>query len=410
MIKVIGDIMLDRWIIGTADRMSPEAPIPVLKEHTQKFSIGGAGNLALNLANLHVELMLYGAVSGDKEGYKIIELLKDYNSVTSRIKFDHSVTTTKTRLVGQGGQHICRWDREEKYQGDLETLNLDVDDVVIVSDYNKGIVTNDLMFGLQHSKVFVDPKQEPQLYRDCFLVKPNMSEYISWFGEFNIQIAQSKIKEYGWTWLVVTDGANGVYVINKDDYWHYKEEVREVADVTGAGDTFLAVLVYGHVVKEMSIPDACNLACYASARNVEKRGVHPVTFADLNRGVVWTNGVFDILHEGHFKLLKFAKSKGQKLIVGINSDESTKRLKGENRPFNNQLQRQMNLKLLPWVDDVIIFDEDTPINAINKVKPNLIIKGGDYTIETVVGHEHYPVEIFPTVEGHSTTNIIGKMK
>ena len=410
MIKVIGDIMLDRWIIGTADRMSPEAPIPVLKEHTQKFSIGGAGNLALNLANLHVELMLYGAVSGDKEGYKIIELLKDYNSVTSRIKFDHSVTTTKTRLVGQGGQHICRWDREEKYQGDLGTLNLDVDDVVIVSDYNKGIVTNDLMFGLQHSKVFVDPKQEPQLYRDCFLVKPNMSEYISWFGEFNIKIAQSKIKEYGWTWLVVTDGANGVYVINKDDYWHYKEEVREVADVTGAGDTFLAVLVYGHVVKEMSIPDACNLACYASARNVEKRGVHPVTFADLNRGVVWTNGVFDILHEGHFKLLKFAKSKGQKLIVGINSDASTKRLKGENRPFNNQLQQQMNLKLLPWVDDVIIFDEDTPINAINKVKPNLIIKGGDYTIETVVGHEHYPVEIFPTVEGHSTTNIIGKMK
>lgn len=409
MIKVIGDIMLDRWIIGTANRMSPEAPIPVLKENTQSFSIGGAGNLASNLANLHIEISLYGAVSSDKEGYKIIELLKHYNTITNHIQFDHSVTTTKTRLVGQGGQHIVRWDREEKYQGSIDNLNAN-SQIVIISDYNKGVVTNKLMNDLKNSKVFVDPKQQPELYKDCFLVKPNMSEYVNWFGIFDIKTAQAKLKEYGWKWLVVTDGANGVYAINKDNYWHFKEEVREVADVTGAGDTFLAVLVYGHIIKEMSIPDACNLACYASARNVEKRGVHPVTFADLDKGVVWTNGVFDILHEGHFKLLKFAKSKGQKLIVGINSDASTKRLKGNNRPINNQLQRQMNLKLLPWVDDVIIFDEDTPINAINKVKPNLIVKGGDYTIETIVGHENYPVEIFPTIEGVSTTSIIERIK
>ena len=255
MIKVIGDIMLDRWILGTADRMSPEAPVPVLKESYQTFSVGGAGNLALNLGNLKVDLSLHGSVGTDKEGYKVIELLKDYTSITSNVLFDHSVTTTKTRLVGQGGQHICRWDREEKYTGEYRSLTLDTEDIVVVSDYNKGVVTQDLMFSLQNNKVFVDPKQSPQLYKNCFLVKPNMKEYTEWFGQFSYDIARQKLKEYGWTWLVVTDGAEGVHIVNEKENWHVKEDVREVADVTGAGDTFLAVLVYGYATKNMSIPE-----------------------------------------------------------------------------------------------------------------------------------------------------------
>ena len=131
---------------------------------------------------------------------------------------------------------------------------------------------------------------------------------------------------------------------------------------------------------------------------------------DLKRQIVWTNGVFDILHEGHFRLLRHAKSKGRKLVVGINSDASTKRLKGEDRPINNQLQRKMNLELLPWIDEVVIFDEDTPINSIERFQPDLIVKGGDYTVDTVVGHELAEVDIFPTVKDQSTTNIIEKMK
>jgi len=217
MIKVIGDIMLDRWILGTADRMSPEAPVPVLLENNQTYSIGGAGNLALNLGNLNVELSLHGSIGADKEGYKIIELLKKYASITSNVLFDNSITTTKTRLVGQRGQHICRWDREQHYLGEYRNLSLDVNDIVVVSDYNKGVITQDLMFSLQNNTVFVDPKQQPQLYRDCFLVKPNMKEYTEWFGEFDYTIAREKLKEYGWTWLVVTDGAEGVHVINEKE-------------------------------------------------------------------------------------------------------------------------------------------------------------------------------------------------
>ena len=411
MIKVIGDIMLDRWILGNADRMSPEAPVPVLKESYQTFSVGGAGNLALNLANLSVHVSLHGTVGVDKEGYKLIELLKDCNTLTSSVAFDSSLTTTKTRLVGQGGQHILRWDREELYSGNLsESLLINKEDVVVISDYNKGVITQDLMFSLQKDKVFVDPKQSPELYKDCFLVKPNMKEYTDWFGKFNYDIARQKLKEYGWTWLVVTDGSEGVHIINEDENWHVKEDVREVADVTGAGDTFLAVLVYGYTTKNMSIPDACQLACYASARNVEKRGVHPVTFDDLNRGVVWTNGVFDILHPGHLELLKYAKSLGQRLIVGINDDESVKRLKGPGRPVNNFLTRKQQLEMLPWVDEVVVFGEDTPQRVLENIRPDIIVKGGDYTTQSTVGHELAEVKIFPTVEGHSTTNIIGKIK
>jgi len=411
MIKVIGDIMLDRWILGSADRMSPEAPVPVLKEQSQEYSVGGAGNLALNLANLSVDVSLHGAVGSDKEGYKVIELLKDCNTLTSNVSFDNELTTTKTRLVGQGGQHILRWDRETHYQGNTKkSLNINNDDVVVVSDYNKGIVDLELMNSLKDVKVFVDPKQMPQMYKDCFLVKPNMSEYNSWFGEFDIAKAKQHLVQFNWEWLVVTDGANGVHVINKKDHWHFKEDVREVADVTGAGDTFLAVLVYGHVIKNMNIQDSCKLACYASARNVEKRGVHPVSFEDLYRGVVWTNGVFDILHPGHLELLKYAKNLGQKLIVGINDDESVRRLKGEGRPVNDFLTRKRQLEMLPWVDEVVVFAEDTPQEILENIRPDIIVKGGDYTRETTVGHELAEVKIFPTIQGHSTTDIIGRIK
>ena len=156
--------------------------------------------------------------------------------------------------------------------------------------------------------------------------------------------------------------------------------------------------------------EACKVACYAAARAVEHRGVHIVTHDDLRRQVVFTNGVFDILHTGHLKLLEYAKSRGKKLVVGINTDASVQRLKGANRPINDVQTRQAQLEALPWVDEVVTFTEDTPENLLKTVNPDLIIKGGDYTIETVVGHKDYAVEIFPTVNGQSTTKIIESMK
>ncbi len=416
MIRVYGDIMLDKWIIGNANRISPEAPVPVLHETEQKHCPGGAGNIAINIASLNENVGVYGTIAPDYEGNLLAECFRNYEKIAFNVTTDSKITTTKNRLVGQGGQHILRWDREEKYQNSnaFKKLLADVQsqDVVCVSDYNKGTIQKNTISDLldKGCTVLVDPKQDAETYRGAFLVKPNMKEYNSWFGEFKKENAILKLKEYNWTYLVVTDGANGIHVL-KDDltYRHYQEPAQEVADVVGAGDTVLAVLAY-YIGQGIDVFKACEIACYASARSVEHRGIHVITHDDLKRKVVFTNGCFDILHTGHFRLLEFAKSKGIKLVVGINSDASVKRLKGNNRPVNNQEVRKEQLEALPWVDNVVIFEEDTPENILKIVNPDLIIKGGDYIIEQVVGHKNYPVEIFPTIQGRSTSNIIENIK
>lgn len=412
MIRVYGDIMLDRWIIGEASRISPEAPVPILQETEQKFCPGGAGNLALNIASLNGQIGVYGSIAPDREGYRIIDCFKKLDKISFNATVDHTITTTKNRLVGQSGQHIMRWDREEQYIG-VEALHrllndLSEDDFVCVSDYAKGTVRPQTIDKIvkRGCKVLVDPKQDPDFYKNVYLVKPNMSEYVSWFGSFDKDNARKYMREYNWKNLVVTDGSNGMYVLTDNNkFAHIKEPAQEVADVVGAGDTVLAVIAYmldeGH-----NLIEACKVACYAAARAVEHRGVHIVTHNDLRREVVFTNGVFDILHTGHLKLLEYAKSRGKKLVVGINTDASIQRLKGADRPINDVQTRQAQLEALPWVDEVVTFSEDTPENLLKKVNPDLIIKGGDYTIETVVGHKEYAVEIFPTVVGKSTTNII----
>lgn len=415
MIKVYGDIMLDRWIIGDASRISPEAPVPVLKEQEQKIAPGGAGNLALNIANLNGDIGVYGSISSDKEGYSIIECFKDYKKINFQASIDSNITTTKNRLVGQGGQHIMRWDREEKYTG-VHALHrllsgLTSEDLVCVSDYNKGTVRQGTIEKIikRGCKVLVDPKQDPEFYRNAFLVKPNMKEYTEWFGPFKKEIALLKLKEYGWKYLIVTDGANGMHVLSHDlKYSHYKETAQEVADVTGAGDTVLAVLAY-YIEQGVDVFAAAKQACYAAARAVEHRGVHVVTHDDLKQDIVFTNGCFDILHKGHIELLKYAKSLGKRLVVGLNSDLSVKGLKGDNRPYNNETTRLNNLLSLPFVDDVLLYDDDTPYDLIKEISPNIIVKGGDYTVDTVVGNDLAKVVIFPTIDGYSTTKTLENM-
>lgn len=409
--KIYGDVMLDKWIEGDVTRISPEAPVPVLKEVGQSFSLGGAANLANNFSSLKVGVNLWGAVSTDDAGFKFLELLKEKSNIDASIKSDSAITTVKTRLVDTSGHHIMRWDKEQPYRGVLQKEFLDsvrVGDYVIVSDYDKGAVTQSFMQKLlgKTYRVFVDPKQEVNMYKDVYCIKPNMKEYESWFGKFNVAKAKKMCDTFNWKYLVVTDGSNGVHIITESTYDHHKEPVKEVADVTGAGDTFLAVMVYCYVDKQMTMVDACKTACYASARIVEKRGVATVTLDDLNRGVVWTNGVFDILHTGHLELLKFARAQGNKLIVGINDDASVGRLKGAHRPINKLETRIKQLETLPWVDEVKVFSEDTPLSVIEQIGPDKIVKGGDYTVDTVVGNELAEVIIFPTIEGASTTNIV----
>ncbi len=415
MIKVYGDVMLDRWIIGEANRMSPEAPVPVLLEDHQEYSIGGAGNLALNIKSLGSDVTLVSVTGKDKEGYKLLELLQE-TDMECTLGGDLETTTTKTRLVAKGGQHIVRWDREIQYTGthSVDRLNatLKSSDIVCISDYAKGTVKRDTVANLleKEVKVLVDPKQDANFYYGAYLVKPNMAEYEAWFGKWDKDTALREMQRLNWTWLVVTDGANGMHVLNiLDEYKHFKEEVKEVADVTGAGDTVMAVIAYG-IDRGMDIFEACKLACYAAARIVEKRGVAIIQQDDLQRNIVWTNGVFDILHTGHLKLLRHAHTLGKRLVVGINSDSSVKRLKGELRPINGQETRKEALLNLGFVDDVVIFEEDTPYEIIKEIQPDVIVKGGDYTTETVVGNDIAKVEIFPIIKGYSTTESIEKIK
>ena len=413
MIRVFGDIMLDRWIVGEANRMSPEAPVPVLLEQEQKYSIGGAGNLAVNIKSLGSEVELTTVTGQDKEGYKLQELLLE-TGLQCSLAGDVNVTTTKTRLVSKGGQHIVRWDREEQYIGEdaFDRFKVHKDDIICISDYNKGTVRRDTIGNLldKGTKILVDPKQDANFYHGAYLVKPNMQEYEEWFGKWDKTTALRQMQRLDWTWLVVTDGANGMHVLNiLDEYKHFKEEVKEVADVTGAGDTVMAVIAYG-IDKGMDVFDSCKLSCYAAARIVEKRGVAIIQQDDLERNIVWTNGVFDILHTGHLKLLRHAHTLGKRLVVGINSDSSVKRLKGETRPINDEQTRKAALLELGFIDEVIIFDEDTPLQTLVNIVPDIIVKGGDYTVDTVVGNELAEVVIFPTIEGASTTKIIDEIR
>jgi D-beta-D-heptose 7-phosphate kinase/D-beta-D-heptose 1-phosphate adenosyltransferase len=410
MIRIYGDSILDTWIYGSVDRVSPEAPVVILKESQVKNSAGGAANVSENLVNLGNTAKLYSACALDDAGNTLTSLVR------SQKFFDqtHSVTTHKTRMVDSSGKHIMRLDREECYYKnnliDQLIQDLSKNDILVVSDYNKGTIKEDTVAKLKDRcvNILVDPKQHPSYYRDAWLVKPNMKEFESWVGEFTCEKAFLLMQEYNWHWLVVTAGANGLYVFKSTgEFRHYSEPVREVADVSGAGDIVIAVIA--HCLDQgLDVYKSAEIACYAAARSVERQGITLVELNDLVKGTVFTNGCFDILHLGHLRLLEAARSKGKKLIVGLNSDASVKRLKGNHRPINSQDKRKAQLEALPWVDQVIVFDEDTPLDLIKKINPDLIVKGGDYTVDQVIGNHLAQVYIFPSIKDFSTTDIIEK--
>lgn len=414
MIKLFGDIILDKWIYGVNNKISPEAASLVLLEKNTNFSLGGAANLALSFKNLNLRSKLFGILGKDKESKILINLLKK-NKIKHFIEKTTNCTTTKTRMIGNFNQQIMRLDKENTNQDfliDKMIKKIELNDVVVISDYNKGFIKNNSVKKiLKKTKfVFADPKQKPEIYKGAYLVKPNMNEYENWNGQFTRNSAFKLLKKNRWSWLVVTNGSNGIHALNDiGEYRHFKSEIREVADTTGAGDAVLAVLIYGFINK-LNMFESVNLACKVASQNVLRKGVHPVSLEDVKSKTVFTNGVFDILHEGHLALLKHAKSLGQKLLVAINSDQSVKINKGNSRPINNASIRKRQLEMLPWVDEVIIFNEKTPLNIIRKIKPDIIIKGGDYKKTEVVGNKLAKVIIFPLKKNISTTRILKKLK
>ena len=371
-ILVIGDIIVDKYIYGTSTRLSPEAPVPVVNLLDVKTTLGGAGLVKENLRSLGVDAELLD--------------LTNPRSVKTRVMCD--------------GHYITRIDEDYHTKEAWENIrnkSFKNYDYVILSDYNKGVLDESRKI-IKHlnsfgCKVIVDPKKHASHYEGAWLVKPNFKEY-------------TELGFDNWRHNIITTNAGKDVIANIDGktYTVPVEKV-EVNDVTGAGDCFLAGFVYA-LIQGYEIQKCIELAVRASTESVKHVGTYILNEKDLQKKVVFTNGCFDVLHKGHLTLLKQARSLGDKLIVGLNSDSSVKRLKGKDRPFNNYDTRKEQLLLIPYVDDVIMFEEDTPYELIKQVKPDLIVKGGDYTVEEIVGHDLAPVHIVPTVEGHSTSRIL----
>lgn len=376
-VLVFGDVIIDKYVYGTSSRISPEAPVPVITYIEEKETLGGAGLVYENLKNLNVDVKLF------------------------EIDQPRSV---KTRIICDG-HYITRIDDDKPASGmavlkKVQSTDFSQYDYVVLSDYNKGVLdeAKDIIkhintFGC---KIIVDPKENAWFYENAWLVKPNYNEFHDLgFDE--------------WQGNIITTNA-GEEVIANIDGVSYEVEVDavEVADVTGAGDCFLAGFVYA-LTKGYSYKRCLEIATKGSTESVKHSGTYILNKEDLENTVVFTNGCFDILHTGHFELLKAAKEKGDKLIIGLNDDNSVRRLKGDSRPINPVEIRKKQLEILSWVDEVIVFSEDTPYNLIKSLKPNLIVKGGDYKVNEVVGHDLTSVYIVPTVEDFSTTSILEKI-
>jgi len=370
-VLVIGDVIIDKYVYGTSSRISPEAPVPVITYIEEKETRGGAGLVYENLKSLGVD----------------VDLFETQGKVS-----------VKTRIICDG-HYVTRIDDDAQANGtevlkQVQETNFSQYDYVVLSDYNKGVLdeAKDIIKHINtfECKIIVDPKE------NAWLVKPNYSEFHDLgFGE--------------WQGNIITTNA-GEEIIAQIDGKNYEIEVDavEVADVTGAGDCFLAGFVYA-LTKGYSYKRCLEIATKGSTESVKHVGTYILNKEDLENTIVFTNGCFDILHTGHFELLKAAKEKGDKLIVGLNDDNSVKRLKGNNRPINPVEIRKKQLEILSWVDEVIVFSEDTPYNLIKSLKPTLIVKGGDYKVNEVVGHDLTSVYIVPTVEDFSTTSILEKI-
>jgi D-beta-D-heptose 7-phosphate kinase/D-beta-D-heptose 1-phosphate adenosyltransferase len=373
-VLVIGDVIIDKYIYGTSQRLSPEAPVPIVKHLHEVETLGGAGLVYKNLKSLGVDVTLFET---------------------------EQPSSIKTRVICDG-HYVTRIDDDKHADSTLVLETIELQDFseyeyVILSDYNKGVLDESLEI-IKHinrfnCKIIVDPKEHAKHYKDAWLIKPNHSE----FTKFGFTSWQGNI-------ITTNAGNNVVATIDNVNYDIPVEDV-EVSDVTGAGDCFLAAFVYG-LTKQYNHKHCLELAVRGSREAVKHVGTHLLTVTDIEDSIVFTNGVFDILHIGHLKLLSHAKTLGNRLVVGINSDSSVKRLKGDLRPINDQHTRKESLLMLGFVDEVIVFEEDTPLEAITKLEPSIIVKGGDYTVETVVGNELANVVIFPILEGHSTTLIV----
>jgi D-beta-D-heptose 7-phosphate kinase/D-beta-D-heptose 1-phosphate adenosyltransferase len=465
-ILVLGDLMIDRYLVGSCDRVSPEAPVQVVNVAKETRSLGGAGNVVANLTALGARTTLVAVVGSDLATTPLPNLLERHGVLRDGLVVDaERPTTVKTRLVASR-QQIVRFDIETAAAVSSaiedELLNrfahhLSSSDVVVLSDYGKGVLTARVARGcialcVEHGKpVFVDPKgTDYTKYRGATMVTPNRKEAGAAAGismtsaEAVSQAGNRLLKEHAFGACLITLSEDGMELFEGGREHRLPTEAREVFDVTGAGDTVIAGVAFATACG-LPLLDACRFANRAAGIVIGKLGSATTTLAEIQRTIaprqagldekivgidrlceklaadrlsgktiVFTNGCFDILHAGHVRYLAEARSLGDVLVVGLNSDDSVRRLKGPTRPLNPDSERAFVLAALASVDYVVPFSDDTPLALIERVIPDVLVKGGDYRAEDVVGADvvmraQGTVKILPFLEGKSTTGLIDRI-
>lgn len=472
-ILVIGDVMLDRYLAGEVARISPEAPVPVVRLARRWSVPGGAGNVARNLSRLGVDARLAGLVGDDAEGRALRDAVIAEGIGDGLTVSRGRATTSKTRVLGQG-QQLLRLDEERvaPLSGEeLPPLREHIERLlpgcgaVIISDYDKGVFRRgedgtDLCAEVMDMArgagipVLVDPKGEDwSRYRGAACVTPNMAEFRQACGlppgahpdaGKRRALAERLCRQFGFARLLLTRGAKGMILyVPGEEPQRIRAAVREVADVSGAGDTVIAALA-ACIAGGLAWPESAAVANAAAGVAVGKAGTAPVSLAELNGAlrqgmdnpklyalpalrdkleewrragerIVFTNGCFDLLHPGHVSLLRQAAALGDRLVVGLNADASVRRLKGPTRPIQNEMSRALLLAALQDVDAVVLFGEDTPERLVHAVCPDVLVKGSDYRVENVVGADFVlarggEVHLVDLVDGCSTTGLVRRMQ
>ncbi|MBQ9451762.1 MAG: D-glycero-beta-D-manno-heptose 1-phosphate adenylyltransferase [Desulfovibrio sp.] len=470
-VLVVGDAMLDAYISGQVRRISPEAPVPVVSEKKRWFVPGGAANVARNLARLGVEAALIGLVGCDADADCLRNELSREGIVDALVSSATRRTTRKVRVLAQG-QQLLRLDEEET--GPLSSKDaaalaertrsaLCGKHAVVLSDYAKGVLlhsSGDSLCrvvleeaGKLGIPVLVDPKGgDWERYAGAQCVTPNAAEFATICGRDpgipltrseRASLAMELCARHHFDNLLITRGPKGMALFRPEEEPMYcRAAMREVADVSGAGDTVIATLA-ACVAKGLFWPECMRVANVAAGVAVGKMGTAPVTLSELNEAlrddsdnpklftlpalldkvedwrrknesIVFTNGCFDLLHPGHISLIRQSVAQGDHLIVGLNSDVSVRRLKGPTRPIQNEQARALLLAALSGVDAVILFDEDTPRNLVASLLPDVMVKGSDYKVEEIVGADIVlknggRVFLADLVNGCSTTSIVHKI-
>lgn len=464
---VIGDLMLDRYLIGEVERISPEAPVPVVLLKQENERAGGAANVAANLSLLGIRTTMAGIIGDDAEGRALLDMLRELNIDSAIVTSQQRPTVTKTRILG-GHQQMMRLDKESRLaftESENNALHEQISqaiaqkpDVIILSDYAKGVLSDALCQAvIAQAKalgipVLVDPKgRDYTKYQGATALTPNKKETSEACGvdamdtDRLLQAAADLRDRLGLAFLAVTRGEEGISLLEQNETIHIPAAAKQVFDVSGAGDTVIATLAAG-LVHGLSHRQAFELANIAAGIVVGKVGTVPVNREELlaelisqdsveqadkiceletllgrvrqwrqqKKRIVFTNGCFDLLHAGHVTYLEAARKTGDKLILGLNTDRSVSALKGSSRPVIHEADRARVLAALEAVDAVILFDEDTPLQLIDAIRPDVIVKGSDYSEDQVVGGKEVKswggkVALIDIVPGRSTSNIIEKL-